>query len=51
MAVFHHDSPFGTSPLQAGRDYIDERHLDIGYKNYAMPAGATDYLAQIEQAR
>jgi branched-chain amino acid transport system substrate-binding protein len=51
VAVFHHDSPFGTSPLEAGRDYINERHLDIGYKTYAMPVGATDYLAQLDAAR
>jgi branched-chain amino acid transport system substrate-binding protein len=51
VAVFHHDSPFGTSPLEDGKKYIADKKLDIGFKNYAMPAGATDYLAQIGQAK
>jgi len=51
VAVFHHDSPFGTSPLEDGRKYIAEKKLDVGFKAYAMPAGAVDYLAQIGQAK
>jgi branched-chain amino acid transport system substrate-binding protein len=51
VAVFHHDSPFGTSPLEDGKKYIDSHHLDIGFKDYAMPATATDYVAQIGQAK
>ena len=50
VAVFHHDSPFGTSPLEDGKKYIADKKLDIGFKNYPMPAGATDYVAQIGQA-
>ena len=50
VAVFHNDSPFGTSPLEDGKKYIADKKLDIGFKNYAMPAGATDYVAQIGQA-
>jgi branched-chain amino acid transport system substrate-binding protein len=51
VAVFHHDSPFGTSPLEDGRNYIAQHKLDLGYETYAMPAGATDYMAQLEQAK
>ena len=50
VAVFHHDSPFGTSPLDDGKQYIADKKLNIGFKSYAMPAGAVDYLAQVGQA-
>jgi branched-chain amino acid transport system substrate-binding protein len=51
VAVFHHDSPFGTSPLDDGKRFIADRKLDIGYRTYAMPDQATDYTAQIGQAK
>jgi branched-chain amino acid transport system substrate-binding protein len=51
VAVFHNDSPFGTSPLEDGKKYIADKKLSIGFKNYPMPAGATDYVAQIGQAK
>jgi branched-chain amino acid transport system substrate-binding protein len=51
VAVFHHDSPFGTSPLDDGKKYIESKKLDIGFKSYVMPKGATDYVAQIGQAK
>jgi len=51
VAVFHHDSPFGTSPLEDGKKYIANKKLDIGFKDYTMPKGATDYVAQIGQAK
>jgi branched-chain amino acid transport system substrate-binding protein len=50
VAVFHHDSPFGESPLEDGETYIEEQGLDIGYRAYAMPAEATDYIGQLTQA-
>jgi branched-chain amino acid transport system substrate-binding protein len=50
VAVFHHDSPFGESPLEDGETYIQEQGLDIGYRAYAMPAEATDYIGQLTQA-
>jgi branched-chain amino acid transport system substrate-binding protein len=31
VAVFHHDSPFGTSPLDDGKKYIAEKKLNIGF--------------------
>ncbi|MBA2730711.1 MAG: ABC transporter substrate-binding protein [Euzebyaceae bacterium] len=51
VAVFHHDSPFGESPLEDGRTYVEEEGLDIGYETYAMPSGATDYVGQLSQAQ
>jgi len=51
VAVFHNDSPFGTSPLDDGKKYIADHKLNLGFKNYPMPAGATDFVAQIGQAK
>ncbi|WP_207782683.1 ABC transporter substrate-binding protein [Phytoactinopolyspora limicola] len=51
VAVFHHDSPFGQSPVDDGRQYVDDEGLDLGYQSYAMPTGATDYVAQLGRAR
>jgi branched-chain amino acid transport system substrate-binding protein len=51
VAFFHHDSPFGTSPIEDGKKYLADKKLDIGFKAYVMPKGATDYVAQIGQAR
>ncbi|MGH8909257.1 MAG: ABC transporter substrate-binding protein [Egibacteraceae bacterium] len=50
VAVFHHDSPFGTSPIEDGRAYIRQRGLDIGYQTYAMAASATDYVGELSRA-
>ncbi len=49
-AVFHHDSPFGTSANADGQAHIEERGLDINYETYAMPGGATDYVGEISRA-
>jgi branched-chain amino acid transport system substrate-binding protein len=51
VAVFYYDGAFGASPLEDGKRYIADRKLDIGFKNYPMPANATDYLIQIGQAK
>ncbi len=50
VAVFHHDSPFGLSPVADGEAYIQEKGLDIGYQAYAMPGGVTDYVGELTQA-
>ena len=50
VAVFHHDSPFGESPIADGEAYIEEQGLDIGYESYAMPAEATDFVSELSQA-
>lgn len=49
VATFHHDSPFGTAPLDAGKEKAQE--LGLGFKAYAMPAEATDYNAQLQRAK
>jgi branched-chain amino acid transport system substrate-binding protein len=51
VAVFHTDSPFGESPLDAGRDHIKQQGYEIGYETYAMPAEATDYGSELSQAK
>lgn len=45
IVVFHHDSPFGTSPLADGQAWADEHGVNM--LSVAMPGGATDYNAQI----
>jgi branched-chain amino acid transport system substrate-binding protein len=51
VAVFHHDSPFGESPVSDGQAYIDDEGLDLGYQSYAMPGGATDYVGDLSRAQ
>ncbi|MGH8893585.1 MAG: ABC transporter substrate-binding protein, partial [Actinomycetes bacterium] len=51
VAVFHHDSPFGLSPVEDGGTYIEEEGLDLGYEPYAMPTGATDYVGLLSRAK
>lgn len=50
VVVFHNDSPFGESPLEDGRNYIEENGLDIEMDTVAMPGGATDYTAELTRA-
>lgn len=51
VAVFHNDSPFGEAPVADGKSYIEEKGLQLGYESYPMPAGATDYVAQLNRAK
>jgi len=51
VAVFHHDSAFGRSPLDDGTKYIADNKLNIGFKPYPMATGATDFVAQLQQAK
>lgn len=50
VAVFHHDSPFGQSPVADGQAYVEEQGFDITYEAFAMPTGATDYVGELSQA-
>ena len=50
VAVFHHDSPFGESPLEDGSSYIEEQGLDLEYATFAMPTGATDFVGELSKA-
>lgn len=45
VVVFHHDSPFGTSPVADGQEWADE--AGIQYSDVAMPGGASSYDAEI----
>jgi branched-chain amino acid transport system substrate-binding protein len=50
VGVFHHDSPFGLSPVGDGEAYIEENGLDLGYHVFVMAAGATDYVGELQRA-
>lgn len=45
VVVFHHDSPFGISPVPDGEAWTAE--AGITYNSVAMPGGATSYDAEI----
>lgn len=49
VASFHHDSPFGESPQKAGAAKATQ--LGLGFRTYAMPAEATDYVPQLRRAQ
>jgi branched-chain amino acid transport system substrate-binding protein len=49
VAVFHHDSPFGTSPVADGQAYIEENGLDLGYRSETMAGGATDFVGELQR--
>lgn len=52
IAVLHHDSPFGQSPVDSygpdGTGFAEEN--GIGFTAIAMPGGATDLTPQLTQA-
>lgn len=47
VAVIHHDSPFGQSPLADAKAYAEAN--GIGFTSLPMPRGATDYVAELAQ--
>jgi len=47
VAVIHHDSPFGQSPLEDARAFAAAN--GIGFTSLPMPRGATDYVAELAQ--
>ena len=51
VAVFHHDSPFGTSPVPDGETYVEEEGLDLGYQVHVMPSGATDFVGELRRVQ
>jgi len=51
VAVFHHDSPFGNAPIADGKDWIASKGYHLGYQDYAMKAGATDFVGSLQRAR
>lgn len=51
IAVFHHDSPFGESPVADGRQYVEDQGFGFEYSAYPMPGDATDYTALLSRAQ
>lgn len=49
VAVFHHDSPFGTSPVADGERYVEEEGLDLDYSVNVMTGGATDFIGELRR--
>jgi branched-chain amino acid transport system substrate-binding protein len=49
VAVIHHDSPFGQSPIADGEAFADENGLE--WMSLAMPGGATDLTAELTQVK
>jgi branched-chain amino acid transport system substrate-binding protein len=48
VALFHHDSPFGNSPMADGEAFAADNGITT--LRVAMPGGATDLTAELENA-
>ncbi len=49
VAIFHHDSPFGLSPVEDGKAWAEANGMSV--VAIPMPGGATDFTAQLTQAQ
>jgi len=47
IALIHHDSPFGTSPVEDAKAYAEANGVE--FMSLAMPGGVTDYVAELAQ--
>lgn len=47
VALIHHDSPFGTSPIEDTRAFAEAN--DVEFTTLAMPGGVTDYVGELAQ--
>lgn len=47
VALIHHDSPFGTSPVEDAKAFAEANGVE--FTSLAMPAGVTDYVAELAQ--
>ncbi|NPA93653.1 MAG: ABC transporter substrate-binding protein [Chloroflexi bacterium] len=47
VALIHHDSPFGESPVADAQAFAQSQGVD--FMHIAMPKGATDYVAELAQ--
>ncbi len=47
VALIHHDSPFGESPVADAKAFAEANGVD--FMSLAMPKGATDYVAELAQ--
>jgi branched-chain amino acid transport system substrate-binding protein len=50
VAVLHIDSPAGAGPAEAGRKWIEEQGMGLGYSVYPMPS-ASNFVALLAKAR
>jgi branched-chain amino acid transport system substrate-binding protein len=48
--VFHHDSPFGTSPVADGEAYIEDEGLDLGFQVHDA-GGSTDFIGELRRVQ
>ncbi|HSG17775.1 MAG TPA: ABC transporter substrate-binding protein [Anaerolineae bacterium] len=49
VAMFHHDSPFGQSPVPMAQEYAEANGVEFNV--FPMPGGATDFTAELTQAQ
>ncbi len=49
VAIFHHDSPFGQSPVPMAQEYAEANGVEFSV--FPMPSGATDFTAELTQAQ
>lgn len=49
IALLHHDSPFGLSPLEDGKAFAAANGMEV--IGIPMPGGATDFTAQLTQVQ
>ena len=47
VAIIHHDSPFGQSPVEDAKKFAEANGME--FTSMAMPKGATDYVAELAQ--
>jgi branched-chain amino acid transport system substrate-binding protein len=47
IALIHHDSPFGTSPVEDAKAFAEANGAE--FTSLAMPGGVTDYVAELAQ--
>jgi len=47
VALIHHDSPFGTSPVEDAKAFAEANGVE--FTSLAMPGGVTDYVAELAQ--
>jgi branched-chain amino acid transport system substrate-binding protein len=47
IAFIHHDSPFGQSPIPDAQAFAEKNGIE--FTSLPMPAGATDYVAELAQ--
>ncbi len=49
VAIIHHGSPFGTSPIEDAKAFSEANGVE--FTSLPMPAGVTDYVAELAQIK